>query len=142
MFPLFIMFKQAIIIGAGPAGLMQAYELQKLGIDTLIIEASDKAGGEFMKNPNSPIYNIPNIPCITNKQFIDRLLSKLTTPIHYNEHVISINEGVVVTNKQVYNCNVTFAPEGYDATFKIGKKRLELILAESSLFAQQALTYL
>ena len=142
MFPPFIMFKQAIIIGAGPAGLMQAYELQKLDIDTLIIEASDKAGGEFIKNPNSPIYNIPNIPCITNKQLVDRLLSKLTTPIHYNEYVNSISGGVVVTNKHVYSCNVTFAPEGHDATFKIGKKRLELILAESLLFAEQTLTYL
>ncbi len=34
-----------IIIGAGPAGLTAAYELEKLGCKSIILEASDDAGG-------------------------------------------------------------------------------------------------
>lgn len=37
--------KPVIIIGAGCAGLSAAYELQKKGVDAVVYEASDVAGG-------------------------------------------------------------------------------------------------
>ena len=38
---------QITIVGAGLAGLTTAYLLQKAGLDTLIIEASDRIGGRI-----------------------------------------------------------------------------------------------
>jgi len=36
---------QVVIIGAGPAGLTAAYQLQKYGINATVLEASDQVGG-------------------------------------------------------------------------------------------------
>jgi oxygen-dependent protoporphyrinogen oxidase len=35
----------AVVVGAGITGLTCAYRLQKLGIDTLLLESSDRVGG-------------------------------------------------------------------------------------------------
>jgi sarcosine oxidase subunit alpha len=40
--------KEVLIIGAGPAGLAAAIELGKLGVDTLIIDDKDRAGGKLV----------------------------------------------------------------------------------------------
>ena len=40
--------RDVLIIGAGPAGLAAAIELGKLGIDTLIIDDKDRAGGKLV----------------------------------------------------------------------------------------------
>lgn len=40
-----------LVIGAGPAGLQMAYQLQKSGRDYLVLEAGDSAGSFFKKFP-------------------------------------------------------------------------------------------
>lgn len=40
--------REVLIIGAGPAGLAAAIELGKLGVDTLIIDDKDRAGGKLV----------------------------------------------------------------------------------------------
>ena len=40
--------RDVLIIGAGPAGLAAAIELGKLGVDTLIIDDKDRAGGKLV----------------------------------------------------------------------------------------------
>lgn len=42
---------QAVIIGAGPAGISCAIWLKQLGFDPLLIEASDRVGGLCSRNP-------------------------------------------------------------------------------------------
>lgn len=39
---------QVIVIGAGIAGLLAAYELQKVGINVIILESSNKSGGRMV----------------------------------------------------------------------------------------------
>ena len=37
--------KRAVIIGAGPAGLTAAYQLDKIGIQSVVLEKDDIVGG-------------------------------------------------------------------------------------------------
>ena len=39
------MDRRIAIVGAGPAGLTAAYELQKLGLSSTILEADEQVGG-------------------------------------------------------------------------------------------------
>ncbi|HFD33345.1 MAG TPA: FAD-dependent oxidoreductase, partial [Gammaproteobacteria bacterium] len=39
---------QIIVIGAGIAGLVAAYELQKAGLSVIVIESSNKSGGRMI----------------------------------------------------------------------------------------------
>jgi len=39
---------QVIVIGAGIAGLVAAYELQKAGLSVTVIESSNKSGGRMI----------------------------------------------------------------------------------------------
>jgi oxygen-dependent protoporphyrinogen oxidase len=43
--------RDAIIIGAGISGLVAAYRLKSLGLDALLIESSDRAGGVIRSEP-------------------------------------------------------------------------------------------
>lgn len=54
-----------VIIGAGPVGLFQIFELGLLGIQAHVIEALDKPGGQCAElYPDKPIYDIPALPVI------------------------------------------------------------------------------
>jgi thioredoxin reductase (NADPH) len=48
--------QDVIIIGAGPAGLSAAFWCDELGLDTLVLEQSDKLGGQLHQIHN-PIHN-------------------------------------------------------------------------------------
>ena len=43
--------KRIVVLGAGIAGLVAAYELQKLGHSVEVIEASDRIGGRVFTHP-------------------------------------------------------------------------------------------
>jgi heterodisulfide reductase subunit A-like polyferredoxin len=54
----------AVIIGAGPAGLFQAFELGLLGIKSHIVDTLKHPGGQCAElYPDKPIYDIPALPC-------------------------------------------------------------------------------
>ena len=68
----------ALIIGAGPVGLFQAFELGLLDIHTHIIDALPEAGGQCIAlYPNKPIYDIPGIPVCTGRELTDNLLRQI-----------------------------------------------------------------
>jgi tryptophan 2-monooxygenase len=50
--------KQVAIVGAGPAGIVAAYELLKLGLKPIVFESSDRIGGRNwskpFRDPNGP----------------------------------------------------------------------------------------
>ena len=62
---------QALIIGAGPAGLFAAFELGLMGISAHIVDALPYAGGQCIElYPDKPIYDIPGTPATTGRQLV------------------------------------------------------------------------
>lgn len=66
-----------VIIGAGPVGLFQVFELGLLGLSAVIIDTLPKAGGQCSYlYPHKPIYDIPALPNATGQSTIDNLISQ------------------------------------------------------------------
>ena len=54
---------ETVIIGAGPVGLFQIFELGLLGINAHIIDSLAQAGGQCTElYPDKPIYDIRHCP--------------------------------------------------------------------------------
>ncbi len=67
----------AVIIGAGPVGLFQIFELGLLGISAHIIDSLASPGGQCTElYPDKPIYDIPALPICGAQELIDRLLEQ------------------------------------------------------------------
>ncbi len=68
---------ETVIIGAGPVGLFQIFELGLLGIGAHIIDSLAQAGGQCTElYPDKPIYDIPALPICGAQELIDRLLEQ------------------------------------------------------------------
>jgi thioredoxin reductase (NADPH) len=68
---------EAVIIGAGPVGLFQIFELGLLGINAHIIDSLAQPGGQCTElYPEKPIYDIPALPVCGAQELIDRLLEQ------------------------------------------------------------------
>ncbi|MCF6225823.1 MAG: NAD(P)/FAD-dependent oxidoreductase [Xanthomonadales bacterium] len=67
-----------LIIGAGPVGLFQVFELGLLDIKTHVIDALPQVGGQCAElYPEKPIYDIPAYPKIGAQELIDKLLLQI-----------------------------------------------------------------
>src|SRR5690242_9110044 len=65
----------AVIVGAGPAGLFQVFELGLLGISAHVIDTLAQPGGQCTElYPDKPIYDIPALPIVGAGELIDRLM--------------------------------------------------------------------
>ena len=68
----------ALIIGAGPVGLFQVFELGLLEIKAHIIDSLPEAGGQCIElYPDKPIYDIPAIPVCTGRELTNNLLKQI-----------------------------------------------------------------
>lgn len=68
----------AVIIGAGPVGLFQVFELGLLGIKAHVIDALPQAGGQCIElYPDKPIYDIPAVPVCTGRELTENLLKQI-----------------------------------------------------------------
>lgn len=68
----------SVIVGAGPCGLFQVFELGLLGISSHVVDALPEAGGQCSElYPDKPIYDIPGIPYCTAMELVDRLLEQI-----------------------------------------------------------------
>jgi len=68
----------AVIIGAGPVGLFQVFELGLLDIKAHIIDSLPEAGGQCIElYPDKPIYDIPAIPVCTGRELTNNLLKQI-----------------------------------------------------------------
>src|SRR3981189_3470654 len=78
---------EAVVIGAGPVGLFQIFELGLLGISTHIIDSLAQAGGQCTElYPDKPIYDIPALPICGPQELVDRLLEQ-AKPFHATFHL-------------------------------------------------------
>jgi thioredoxin reductase (NADPH) len=68
----------ALIIGAGPCGLFQVFELGLLGIKAHVVDSLAHPGGQCTElYPDKPIYDIPALPVCSAQELIDRLLQQI-----------------------------------------------------------------
>ena len=59
----------AVVVGAGPVGLFQVFELGLLEIKCHVIDSLRNVGGQCMElYPTKPIYDIPAVPPPTSSQ--------------------------------------------------------------------------
>ncbi len=78
---------EVVIIGAGPVGLFQIFELGLLGMSAHIIDTLAQAGGQCTElYPDKPIYDIPALPICGAQELIDRLLQQIK-PFHATFHL-------------------------------------------------------
>ena len=84
----------AVIIGAGPAGLFQAFELGLLGIKVHIVDSLAHPGGQCTElYPDKPIYDIPALPICGAQELIDRLMQQIKpfgAMFHFGEEVSAL----------------------------------------------------
>ncbi|MBP8148245.1 MAG: NAD(P)/FAD-dependent oxidoreductase [Limnohabitans sp.] len=65
---------EALVIGAGPVGLFQVFQLGLQGIHCHLIDALPHVGGQCAElYPAKPIYDIPGIPFCTGHELVERL---------------------------------------------------------------------
>ncbi len=69
---------EVVIIGAGPCGLFQVFELGLLGIGAHVIDSLAHPGGQCAElYPEKPIYDIPALPVCGAQELVDRLLEQI-----------------------------------------------------------------
>src|SRR6266852_6078798 len=64
-----------LIIGAGPAGLSAARWCDELGLDTLVLEAAEKVGGQLLSVRN-PIENYLGVRAANGRELRDRFVEQ------------------------------------------------------------------
>ncbi len=68
----------AVIIGAGPVGLYQAFQLGLLELGAHLVDSLPTVGGQCAElYPNKPIYDIPGIGVCSGRELSQRLLAQI-----------------------------------------------------------------
>jgi len=67
-----------VIVGAGPVGLFQVFELGLLDLKAHVIDSMPQVGGQCIElYPDKPIYDIPAIPMCDARELVDRLMQQI-----------------------------------------------------------------
>jgi len=86
----------AVIIGAGPVGLFQVFELGLLEIKAHVIDSLAHPGGQCVElYPDKPIYDIPAVPVCTGQELTDNLLKQIEpfgATFHYDQEVTTVQQ--------------------------------------------------
>jgi thioredoxin reductase (NADPH) len=68
----------AVIVGAGPVGLFQVFELGLLEVKAHVVDSLAYPGGQCIElYPDKPIYDIPAVPVCTGRELTDNLLKQI-----------------------------------------------------------------
>lgn len=87
----------AVVIGAGPVGLFQVFELGLLDIKCHVIDSLRNVGGQCMElYPTKPIYDIPAVPVCTSYELTENLLKQN----HHFAPVYHLGEEVTTVRKE------------------------------------------
>ena len=85
---------EVVIIGAGPAGLFQVFELGLLGIKAQVLDSLAAPGGQCTElYPDKPIYDIPALPVCAAQELVDRLLQQIkpfAAEFHLGEEALEL----------------------------------------------------
>ncbi len=84
----------AVIVGAGPVGLFQVFELGLLEIKAHVIDSLAYPGGQCVElYPDKPIYDIPAVPVCTGQELTDNLLKQIEpfgATFHFGQEVSTV----------------------------------------------------
>jgi thioredoxin reductase (NADPH) len=76
-----------VIVGAGPCGLFQVFELGLLDLKAHVVDALPKPGGQCTElYPDKPIYDIPAYPVIGAQELVEKLMAQIQ-PFHPTFHL-------------------------------------------------------
>jgi thioredoxin reductase (NADPH) len=88
---------ECVIIGAGPCGLFQVFELGLLGIGAHVVDSLAHPGGQCAElYPDKPIYDIPALPVCGAQELVDRLLEQIkpfNAQLHLGHEVVEFARG-------------------------------------------------
>ncbi len=86
----------AVIVGAGPVGLFQVFELGLLEIKAHIVDSLAYPGGQCIElYPDKPIYDIPGLPVSTGRELTYNLLKQIEpfgATFHLNQEVNAVKK--------------------------------------------------
>jgi thioredoxin reductase (NADPH) len=87
----------AVVIGAGPVGLFQVFQLGLQEIRAHVVDSLPRPGGQCVElYADKPIYDIPGIPVCTGQELTDRLLKQIapfSAPLHLGDVVTQLVRG-------------------------------------------------
>jgi thioredoxin reductase (NADPH) len=115
----------AVIVGAGPVGLFQAFQLGLQDIRCHIVDALPYVGGQCVElYGDKPIYDIPGIPLCTGRQLVEQLQQQIkpfAPTLHLNQEVIAVERmpsgelDVRTSTQQHFVCKTLFIAAGVGA---------------------------
>jgi len=115
----------AVIIGAGPVGLFQVFELGLLEIKAHVIDSLSEVGGQCIElYPDKPIYDIPAIPVCTGRELVSKLLKQIepfAPQFHLNQEVSTLEKQtdgrflITTSQDQHFLCKAVFIAAGVGA---------------------------
>ncbi len=135
----------ALVIGAGPCGIFQVFELGLLGVNCHVLDSLAVAGGQCAElYPDKPIYDIPGIPVCSGDELVEALLKQIEpfdATFHLGEEVTELlpqDDGtfVVKTAKgRTFHTKTVFVAGGV-GSFQPRRARLDGLEAfeETNLF--------
>lgn len=86
----------AVVIGAGPVGLFQVFQLGLQGIQAHLIDALPYTGGQCAElYADKPIYDIPGVPVCTGRELVE-LLERQIAPFAPERHLNQIVSSLAV----------------------------------------------
>jgi thioredoxin reductase (NADPH) len=91
-----------VIIGAGPCGLFQVFELGLLGISAHVLDSLGHPGGQCAElYPDKPIYDIPALPVCGAQELVDRLLQQIKpfAEFHLGHEVVERPPGTTASTQ-------------------------------------------
>ena len=84
----------SLIVGAGPCGLFQVFELGLQGISTHVVDALPEIGGQCTAlYPDKPIYDIPAISVCSAGELVTRLRDQIQpfdATFHLDQQVVEV----------------------------------------------------
>ena len=114
----------ALVIGAGPVGLFQVFQLGLQGIHAQVVDVLDQAGGQCIElYADKPIYDIPGLTYSTGRDLTQRLLQQVAPfkpAFHFNQQVSQLNRQddgrwLVATPQQQFLARTVFIAAGVGA---------------------------
>src|SRR6186713_2182465 len=106
---------EVVIIGAGPCGLFQVFELGLLGMTCHLVDSLATPGGQCTElYPDKPIYDIPALPVCGAQELVDRLMQQIA-PFNATFHL-----GQEVTELQKKDNGRFFVRTAAGTTFDAG----------------------
>ncbi len=115
----------AVIVGAGPVGLFQAFQLGLQDIRCHIVDALPHVGGQCVElYADKPIYDIPGIPVCTGRELVAQLQTQIkpfAPTFHLNQEVTEVTRledgrlSVHTSAQQHFICKVLVIAAGVGA---------------------------